>query len=108
MGASPDALPGAPLRPHDGRHLGVLVLVTISGRRRPTGRACPAPTSPPNRLMPNRRSCTPATTAPLPTATPTGTPIWVRIRHDRRCKVNMTIFMIGLAYAVSEPCDRGN
>jgi hypothetical protein len=34
------------LRPHDGRHLGDLVLLTIYGRRRPAGQACPAPASP--------------------------------------------------------------
>ncbi len=35
---------------------------------------------------------TPATKTLRPATTPTGTPTWAPIRHDRRCKVNMTIF----------------
>ena len=42
--------------------------------------------------MPNRRSYTPATTAPRLATTPIGTPTWARIRHDRRCRVNLTLF----------------
>jgi hypothetical protein len=63
--------------------------VAVAGAR---GRTCPVQTSPRTQLVPNRRSDTPAATTPRPATTPTGTPTWARIRHERRCKVNTTIF----------------
>jgi hypothetical protein len=79
--------PTRPLRPRmTAGNLGALVPVTTCGAVGARGKACPL--SPRTRLMPNRRSYTPATTAPRPATTPIGTPTWARIRHHRRCRVN--------------------